>query len=105
MACTEKILVAGRMVERPCVSLQGPPLVEKVRNFAKSAVKHLASGMPMCTQEQIDRRFEICKGCEFFQGDACVKCGCPLVREKKFVSKLSWANESCPVGKWGPAGQ
>jgi hypothetical protein len=24
------------------------------------------------------------------------------VRERQFISKLSWANESCPVGKWGP---
>jgi hypothetical protein len=29
-------------------------------------------------------------------------CGCPVVREKAFVSKLSWAGEKCPVGKWGP---
>jgi hypothetical protein len=24
------------------------------------------------------------------------------VRESRFVSKLAWANEKCPVGKWSP---
>lgn len=81
-----------------------PSLLQKVGNFAKSAVRHVASGMPMCTQEQVDERFRICQGCEFLKDGACLKCGCPLVREKKFLSKLSWANESCPVGKWGPVG-
>lgn len=76
--------------------------VLKVANFAASAAKHLAAGMPKATDEQVAERFAICQGCEHFDGKACRKCGCPVVRERKFVSKLSWANESCPVGKWGP---
>ena len=79
-----------------------PPLAERVANFAASAAKHVAAGMPRCTDEQIAERFAICQGCEFLSGGACSKCGCPVVREARFVSKLSWANESCPVGKWGP---
>jgi hypothetical protein len=58
--------------------------------------------MPRCTDEQIAERFAICQGCELLSGGACSKCGCPVVREAKYISKLSWANESCPVGKWGP---
>lgn len=80
-----------------------PPLAERLRNFAASAAKHVAAGMPRATDEQIAARFAICQGCEFLAGGACSKCGCPVVREAKFISKLSWANESCPVGKWGPA--
>jgi len=57
--------------------------------------------MPRATEEQVAERFAICQQCEHFDGKACRKCGCPVVRERKFVSKLSWANESCPVGKWG----
>lgn len=71
-------------------------------NFAASAVKHIASGAPRCAQSQIDARFAICQQCEHFDGRACGKCGCPVVRERQFVSKLSWADQSCPVGKWGP---
>lgn len=79
-----------------------PSLAQRVANFAASAAKHVASGMPMCTDEQIQARWAICQGCEFHQNGTCMKCGCPLVRERHYISKLSWANEKCPVGKWGP---
>ena len=78
-------------------------LAQKVSNFAASAARHVAAGMPQATEEEVARRFAICEGCEHFDGKACRQCGCPVVREKKFLSKLSWAGESCPVGKWGPA--
>ena len=81
---------------------EGPSLIQKAKNFATSTARHVAAGMPQASQEQIDARFAICQGCEFFDGRACTKCGCPVVREKAFVSKLSWANEKCPAGKWGP---
>jgi len=80
----------------------GVSLITKARNFATSAAKHFAAGMPQATDEQVAARFAICQACEHFDGRACRKCGCPVVREKKFLSKLSWAGESCPVGKWGP---
>lgn len=79
-----------------------PSLLQKTTNLATSAAAHVVAGMPKATQEQIDARYAICQGCEFFDGRACTKCGCPIVREKQFVSKLSWANEKCPAGKWGP---
>ena len=80
----------------------GVSMLQKAKNFATSAAKHVAAGMPQATDDEVARRFAICQGCEHFDGRACKKCGCPVVREKKFLSKLSWANESCPVGKWGP---
>lgn len=80
-----------------------PSTLEKAKNFAASAARHVAAGMPMATDDEVARRFAICQQCEHFDGKACGKCGCPIVREKRFVSKLSWANEKCPVGKWGPA--
>jgi hypothetical protein len=86
----------------PAKPRPGVSLAARARNFATSAAKHLAAGMPRATQEQVAGRFSICQGCEHFDGKACRKCGCTVVREKKFLSKLSWANESCPVGKWGP---
>jgi len=85
---------------------EAPPaltLAEKAVNFAKSAAQHVSAGLPQATEEEVARRFAICEGCEHFDGHACKKCGCPVIREKKFLSKLSWAGESCPVGKWGPA--
>ena len=79
-----------------------PSLLTKAANFATSAVKHIAAGAPRCSQEQVDARFAICQGCPHFDGKACRLCGCPVVREQAYISKLSWANEKCPAGKWGP---
>lgn len=80
-----------------------PSFLAKVRNFAKAAVSHVAAGMPMASDEEILRRHDICLGCEFLRDNACTKCGCPVVRNKQYVSKLSWADSQCPVGKWGKA--
>lgn len=79
----------------------GPSLVQKAANFATAAVQHVAAGMPMASDEEVARRFAICQACEHFDGDACRKCGCAVKRERTFFSKLSWASQSCPVGKWG----
>lgn len=80
----------------------GVSLLQKAANFAASAAKHIAAGATQASEEEVARRFAICQLCEHYDGKACRQCGCPVVREKKFLSKLSWANEKCPVGKWGP---
>lgn len=98
----DQITVDETHLAYPAKTKPGVSLPQKAANFAKSAAKHLAAGMPRCTDEQVAERFAICQGCEHFDGKACRQCGCSVVRERKFVSKLSWANESCPVGKWGP---
>lgn len=98
----DRITVDETHSSYPRVPKPGVSLVAKARNFATSAVKHLAAGAPRCTQEQIDARFAICQTCEHFDGKACRQCGCPVVRERQFISKLSWAGEKCPAGKWGP---
>jgi hypothetical protein len=78
-----------------------PSFLAKVRNFAVASAKHVAAGMPMASDAEIIRRHDICMGCEFFRDNACQKCGCPVVRAKQYVSKLSWADSECPAGKWG----
>jgi hypothetical protein len=77
-------------------------LLEKAKNFTSATVKHVASGMHRCTDEQIAERFAICQGCEHYVDNACAKCGCKVARDKAIISKLAWAEQSCPVGKWGP---
>jgi hypothetical protein len=80
----------------------GPSLLQKAANFATASAKHIAAGAPQASEEEVARRFAICQTCEHYDGKACRKCGCPVVRERQFLSKLSWADSSCPVGKWGP---
>jgi hypothetical protein len=79
---------------------EGVSFLDKVKNFTKAAVDHVAAGLPTCTDEEIERRYAICQGCEFFVNNSCGKCGCPISRDKKFVSKIAWADQKCPVGKW-----
>lgn len=77
-------------------------LAQRAANFTAAAAQHVAAGMPRCTDEQVAERYAICQACEHLVDAACIKCGCPVVREKRFVSKLAWADQGCPVGKWGP---
>jgi len=85
----------------PLTRTDAPSFLQKVKNFAVASAKHAAAGMPMASDEEIIRRHDICLGCEFLKNGACSKCGCPVVRTKQYVSKLSWADSECPVGKWG----
>lgn len=84
-------------------SVSHPSVLKKAINFVAATVKHVAAGAPSASEEEVARRFAICQGCEHYDGKACAKCGCPISAVKGSVSKLSWADQSCPVGKWGPA--
>ena len=84
-------------------SRESPGFIEKLKNFATAAAGHVAAGMPMASNEEIIRRHDICLGCEHLQNDACNLCGCPVARVRGYVSKLSWADSECPIGKWGKA--
>ena len=78
-----------------------PGFLEKVRNFAAATAQHVAAGLPMASDAEIIRRHDICLGCEHLVDNACTQCGCPVARVRGYVSKLSWADSECPVGKWG----
>jgi hypothetical protein len=102
---SRKELVAAYEAKRQAPApppITGPSFLEKIGNFATSAARHVAAGAPRCTDEQVAARHAICATCEYFDGKACTKCGCAVSRERAYISKLSWAGESCPVGKWGP---
>lgn len=90
----------------PAYPRERPPgILRKAAHFAASAAKHIAAGAPRASQEEIDRRCAICRACPHFDGHACRKCGCPVKRERVYISKLAWAGESCPdtPPRWGPA--
>lgn len=80
-----------------------PGFLEKLRNFATAAAGHVAAGMPMASDDEIIRRHDICLACEHLVDNACTQCGCPVSRVKGYVSKLSWADQECPIGRWGKA--
>lgn len=96
-------------VHRNCPKANAPNVIQKAQNFTKAVANHVAKGRPKCTQEEIDQRLEVCKTCELFQKfsedkGVCThsSCGCNIARERKFLNKLAWADQKCPIGKWGP---
>lgn len=77
-----------------------PSISTKAKNFVSSLYGHIKNGMELCPESVIENRYSICQQCEFFQNSTCQKCGCPLMRDRIFVSKLAWASEKCPINKW-----
>lgn len=79
------------------------PIARKAANFAKAAVRHIADGGRQCTNEEIAARFAICEQCPLLVDAHCTheSCGCGISPKRAVLSKLTWASESCPIGKWG----
>lgn len=77
-----------------------PSLIQQAKNAiqavgsAVSSVIHNES--VSVSQEEQDRRLDICHSCEFWDAkqERCSKCGC-------FGQWKTWlASQKCPVGKW-----
>lgn len=73
---------------------------KKLKNFAIALVQHIRTGGKRTSKEERDRRFNICLSCEHYDGTACTQCGCPITRYQKYISKLDWKDQKCPIGKW-----
>ena len=86
-----------------------PPASQMVRNIAtdlwKSLIAWIKGSQVIAPQDIAEKRWEICKGCEFLKYDEtnpdtgkrdgrCTHCGC-------FMNvKVHYAVSECPVGKW-----
>ena len=86
-----------------------PPASQMIRNIATEhwrSLKAFVKGKQVITtQEEAERRWEICKGCPFLKYDEtnpdtnkvdgrCTECGC-------FMNvKVHYAVAECPIGKW-----
>lgn len=107
VVCGHKTAIVGLIRECGYVPMpemtrtDAPSFLNSVKNFARAAVSHVAAGMPMASDEEIIRRHDICLTCEHLRDDSCNLCGCPINRVAGYVSKLSWADQECPAGKWG----
>jgi hypothetical protein len=91
------------------IKTEPPRQARRLLNFTVAAIQHFRAGMPTCTQEEIDARIAVCHGCELYKPSAdnpdvghCrhKSCGCGITREARFVSKLAWRDQKCPLGKW-----
>ena len=79
-------------------SQQSPELLQRVANFFKATGEHLVSGAKICSDDEIARRIEVCRSCDRFDKlrSWCTVCGCPISESQRFLSKLAWAEQSCP---------
>ena len=85
-----------------------PTIITKITNFFKSLWNHIRTGMKKSSTKEIEVRYSICEGCEFFnfknnQDDisaTCDICGCSLSKKRIFMNKLAWKDQKCPEGKW-----
>ena len=75
----------------------------RILTFLKSLFWHVYWGFPKSTQKQIDDRYNICSSCEWFdkENTQCLQCGCNINNKRIFLNKLAWADQKCPIDKWG----
>ncbi len=102
------VIDVGADVPPPSVQASPSP-ARKLLNFSLAAIRHIVEGMPTCTQQEIDERLAACQACDLYipnrenpEVGVCSHkhCGCAVMREAKFVSKLAWRDQKCPLGKW-----
>ena len=80
-------------------------MTQKVKNASVAAVKWVAAGRPIRSDERIKELFSICQECPEFkkrkntEDGSCRLCGCPI-KQNGVRNKLMMATEECPIGKW-----
>jgi hypothetical protein len=74
----------------------------RLKTFLKSLLFHIQAGLPKSSKAQILERYAICISCDKFdkKRSECMVCGCAISQKSKFLNKLAWADQECPLGKW-----
>lgn len=81
-------------------------LIERYDEYTKKAEEKAKdndiSDQDLCSKDQIEERMKICNTCEHYKDNACLLCGCRIVREHNYNNKLANKKASCPDGRWDP---
>jgi len=112
--CTADV-APGPTRARPAPAPAPPPLFKRLKNFSVAAIGHVLGGCPTSTQDEIDARLAACQNCpgRHFAPEPdnpdlgiCTHpdCGCRAGRQARFLNKLAWSDQQCPIGAW-PAQQ
>lgn len=99
---------AGREC-KPILQNKEPNILKRILNFGYAFSEHLYKGMPTVDEKKLKERLEICLECPLFKqkqgvvGGVCTheSCGCTIKDEAVFLNKIAWADQKCPIGKWG----
>lgn len=106
--CGKRVKYYG--VQATCTAKQMPSLATRVANFIPALASHVAGGMQTVPNSIKDERYALCRSCPLFKlfneetGDgACThgRCGCNVHPGDGFLNKINWADQECPIGKWG----
>lgn len=79
-----------------------PTFLIRLKTFIKSLIWHVQRGLPKSSQQTIYYRYNICKICSSYDtvNSQCLECGCNISTKKRFLNKLAWADQKCPLDKW-----
>lgn len=104
----EFILPTNKPVNMNCKAVH---LLRRVFNFSLASIQHALQKLPTCTQEEIDERQTICKGCplyakksEYIGYCSHESCGCSITNYNGYLNKLAWRDQVCPIGSWPELG-
>ena len=100
--CGQKAHRSKRLPMCECRGKGGPSVLETSGKFREGC--RTAIFRPACrrVRSRSTARLAICKRCPLFDGSICrhADCGCRISQQRKFLNKLAWADQSCPLGKW-----
>lgn len=70
--------------------------IQKAINFTFAAAKHAAGGFYLVSDEDYEKRLNICNTCDRLspEDQTCLECGCNV------ALKARWASEACPLSFW-----
>lgn len=71
-----------------------PSKRDMAKGLAGSFAAIAKSGVKICTPDEYNSRYSVCKECEFMDHDRCCECGCFMKIKAKFKAM------KCPVNKW-----
>lgn len=76
--------------------------MSRIITFLKALAFHASLGFPKSTKHQIETRYRTCLGCDQFDkvNSQCLVCGCNISKKSKFLNKLAWKEQKCPLEKW-----
>ena len=81
-----------------CKSCEFPSVTEQAKNLSLSLynvlINAVKTGEISGSEEEVQKRLDICKSCPFLKENRCSECGCYV------ALKAGLKAEKCPKGKW-----
>lgn len=90
----------GNIVRECRGPIRFPDVLSRLASFGKAVWRRVRRWGDNRTEAEVAAIFAICEECPHLTDRGCAKCGCRVSRESKWLNKLRWRSEHCPIGKW-----